>query len=275
MEYQPITEIKEKPAKQLIKIKFIDTEKEYISIFLYNISKYFKMMLDNDQVPEFDESLIELIENLSINIKFKVKYFEQFIIFCDYIQATDIFQQIYDYLLKVEDKYEHLIPIVFNHITKEQKIKLFEKYNDINNISNTDLVYICLNSKKIEIETLKKAYLVASENDLKQLEKLIKEKKQLFQYKLCNYRRNIMLRCDFTNLTGKHNIIFTLSMIDNHGNPRNCYFDDNDPEVSLLEGNLQKVEYNNIIKNVLLMFKFELIPIIDQCIKDQNIQIIE
>jgi hypothetical protein len=56
----------------------------------------------------------------------------QFVKYCDYIQMNHIiFDQIYKFIYdKYVDDLDIIIPILFNHITKKQKVKFYKKYNN-------------------------------------------------------------------------------------------------------------------------------------------------
>lgn len=289
MEFKSITLLtKEKPKNKLFKVRYTDkTEEEYISYYLYNISNYFKMIIDQNQTFEFNESLKEIIYSLSINDEFKIdeNNLLPFVMFVDYIQSKLIFEQIYDYIYS-NHKLEHIkiIPFLFNHISQQHKIKLYEKINNHNyflHINNKDLLQISLHCRSMDSDVLTHILTKFDLNEHEQLvlQKKINKIKKYFEYKLFTYNQNYYLEYTYTTLTGENKSLIVIDETYRGTLNYDYYFHstNGNPPISeaILIKKLSKTKYNEIIYCLRSSTNFHLMPIIDKCIIDQNIEIID
>lgn len=219
---------------------------EYDSIYLYNSSEFFKVSIDKNQTIDriVTNVTLKYIKYLSLNIKFEIldSELEEFIIFCDHILIKPIFEQIYKYILKNKIYSKTIIQILFNHITQEQKIKLYSQVND------------------------QKLFTTVSNLDLE----MIKKANKIITYKLICKKSLIYLKHVHNSKIGKRTKIYYLNKkyddllsIDNE--------DIGNKEVT----QIKKQKYESILDVLHSTNNTYLIPIVDQCIEDQEIELID
>lgn len=275
------------PKNSFIEIDFGEEKESYFTHYLYNISDYFKLMIDNNEIPKFDKSFKNIIKYLSLNVSFSIENNDliEFLKFSDYINCRMIFRQIYNgYSQKVLTLFaDEIMPILFNYISKEEKQDLFIKLdnNNFSNISSNDLKILLLNNSvsdfKLIFELLSRTDIQLT-NDEKTILKSKTETKKYNNYILLKHNDNpdylyleetintkVGILKSVTKLNRESDILFTST----------DYYNFKERPNALKEPTqVTKEIYRNTLKVLYKTNNLHLIPIIDSCIDNQNIKII-
>lgn len=264
------------PTNLTLRVNFGDTTKEYVSLYLYNISDYFKIVIDKGEIPTFDKDCKNLIYLLSLNIDFMIpdEHIKLFVTFADYINCSYLFPMIYNYILNTyrSKDINFILSLLFNHISQKEKLELYNKLDDyslFSNISQTDLKYLILNcdylSKNNFVDIIVDKKMNFTENEIqiirsKELEKTIK-------YRLLLESHNIFLEA-------KYEDYISYTHIDTANNNLYAY----NGNFGIIENfnplpisKLTETGYSNIFRTLFKSHNLYLVPIIKKCIQDQQI----
>lgn len=298
-----------KPKSKVIQIKIHDEEVEYPTTNLYNLSKYFKIVIDNISQKNFAKDSIEIpdddiledyLEFLCYNTELKINQeaMISFITFCDFIQMNNIiYDQIYDviYNNKIENL-EIIIPILFRNIDDKKKIELYKKYNDFEyfkNITYNDLKLLLNKNCNITKENIcefniRKDISLNEKNDI--LVNYINSV-NYGEYKLYEQNGNYFLKSELfdDNFPEYDNKIIYITAIFDIVNYCNIYYKNNIEFFDVLTHytpvrKITRDSYKNLTIKILTRYnsyansyqsslKTDMIQIIQKCIINQKIEI--
>lgn len=303
--------IKKEDVKDLIKpkiniIKIYD--EEYPTINLYNLSRYFKTIIDNngnfDIKLDYDTKDIKnYLEYICYNTELEIEEEEllQFTKYCDYIQMNHIiFDQIYKFIYdKYVDDLDIIIPILFNHITKEQKVKLYKKYNNFKyfkDVNYNDMKLLLNDNCSISKEDVcefntRKDLSIEQKNDIlmNYINSVNFNTYELYENSNYYYLKSTVNDNNFPDYDNKIIYFFYLqggseSIYSNYSDTRRSnidYKNNNDFEEDIkkykIVKKISKKKYKECIRNMIEHLKgtmiSEIINILQKCIKQQKIEI--
>lgn len=139
---------------------------------LYNLSKYFRIIIDNMTKDQFnneisfdDEEVKWFFEYICFNVNFHISKNKilNFIIFCDYIQMNErVYKIIYIAISRNIENIENIdkiIAILFPKIEDKYKIELYNKFSNtdyFNNITYNDFKIIVKSNTLITEDQIQK-----------------------------------------------------------------------------------------------------------------------
>lgn len=226
-------------------------DKEYVTLNLYNFSKYFKVLIDSysHQNTEIDNKIEHFLNYVIFNIQLKLEIDQliEFTIFCDYIQMTpEIFYKIYEYAPNA-DNHEEIINLVFKNVDDEKKIEIYKKYNFVSKIMTPKDLDLCM--KDFSNLTINKVYQrqdLSYEDKSKVLLNYINTIKDP-QYELCYYNDEICLKTEmYDKYVGKIIIGYVL----HETNRSSTFYPQHITNIKLIKKmeSLTKEEYINYIE---------------------------
>lgn len=128
----------------IIEINNCDFYREYSTIFLYNVSQYFRNKIINKEYVFIDSKYENYIDYIAYNITINCDNLMEFIQFCEkFIIDTRIYNQIFNFILQDPSKYYNILNKIFVYFDINQQKKLYYKKNEIiNHIDNIHLKFL-------------------------------------------------------------------------------------------------------------------------------------
>lgn len=278
-----------KPKQLIVNIKFDDKIEQMFSMYLYNISDYFRMAIDREELLTFEPLFKDIIYALSLNTQFTIEHdmLIHYINFCNYICCNNMINSVYDYVIKTYQNAD-VIATLFKYISLEQKINMYNKCEKqhFTKITSEDFKNIALHNPTIDrnllIDILTSNEIKLNENETTIVKSLLQEastfkQNSIITYRLRQNRDSWFLENEIETLTGvikcMTELIVNEYILETTG--RKFNMTDNALVAYPLVQNISQTNYNNIVKQLYLSSTLHLLPIIHQCMKDQNINLTE